>query len=515
MTGNVLKLQRQEHITGEFCAGGILTCRAVPVVGAVIEVSSLILGTSGLQVFALVVSGIIAILEGDDALAHEGCVLLEIGVESHVVGAIVVGNAVFYNDVGAGVGVDALAEVPESVAVDQLVLAADAGAAHLKAVAVALAFHAGHEAVGIGHAVADGHSANGTGFHLGIHIPAVVSIVVGDTAIKHVALAYGQLSSEAVGIFKAGIIVAIGSTVQYQVIGRPGGDIQIIGTAQTTDLHTGVAVVVGMDVVHHIVVAGHLEALGVIHGSGDIKSVEEPVVTGMDNATAQALEVQHGTGFRGGIRHHPDGIFSRTVDAALDVHRALQQIGAFQQHDGLTGADYIHSGVNIQRLLQAAVAGGVAIGRDIQILAGCESGGVEHFLAGTDCAGAGEDLAFTQILIGIGRHHNGHLGKVVGSNIQCLMDPLTCLDGDILHVGVDIVDTDIGGAIHIAHEDQVIFGALGGVCGDDVNGGRDLLHGLLLSRCILLAGDGCKFQHLVGGAGIAGSKEANINKLAV
>lgn len=117
--------------------------------------------------------------------------------DRHRAGVAVVGEPVMAVLVG-----DA---VPDDV-VDRDVVAAE-----LVAVAVAVGVHGavGEGAVAVGEGVLDGHRADGAGVGLGVEVPAVVDVVVGDVVPEDVPGAGGQLRGEAVGVLAVGVGVVV------------------------------------------------------------------------------------------------------------------------------------------------------------------------------------------------------------------------------------------------------------------------------------------------------------------
>ena len=124
VAGKAGEIQADEHIGSDLLAGRVDGSTAGPVVVGLTLILALILRTLRAQLLAGVhirtENGIRRIAEGNQS----GCKIVRIsagniGVEGHIVRAIVVADAVVDLDVRAGVGVDALGLVIESVAILQ------------------------------------------------------------------------------------------------------------------------------------------------------------------------------------------------------------------------------------------------------------------------------------------------------------------------------------------------------------------------------------------------------------
>ena len=154
----------------------------------------------------------------------------------------------------------------------------DTAAAELEAVAVTVAVALAELGIAVAEcrAVLDGYHTNGAGFRFRIQIPAVIAVVIGHTAIEHIALTAGQLCSKAVGIFHGFIIaVILGGTVENQVIAGPvcnGGSAGVVAG----ELQTSVLIVVEYHALNGVVAAGEKHA--VVGCLGNLKAVEMPVV---------------------------------------------------------------------------------------------------------------------------------------------------------------------------------------------------------------------------------------------
>ena len=122
---------------------------------------------------------------------------------------------------------EAAVEILEGETVLDLVARADSAAAELEAVAVAVAVALAvlGEAVAECNAVLDSHHADRTCSLLGVEVPAVVGVIVRDTAVEHIALSAGELRREAVGVLHScGVAVVARGAVLDEVICRPLGN---------------------------------------------------------------------------------------------------------------------------------------------------------------------------------------------------------------------------------------------------------------------------------------------------
>ena len=427
-------------------------------------------------------------------------------------GAIVVADAVSDDHIRAAVGVDALGKIEERKGIFQHMSAGDTFAAQLKAIAVAGVIIAFNITVGIGDTIANGNGTNGTGFHLGIQVPAVVGVVIGHAAIEHIALAAGQLGGKAVGILEAGVHIVVAVAIEDQIVGRP--IFKEILAGQTADLNTGVSVTIGMDLVQNIIAAGNLEALLAVLGVGHIEAEEIPVVAAVNNAGASLLEVQNRAGSRFRIGDHGNHLFLGTIHTALDPQGRCHLVGAFHQNDGLTGHHVIHSGLNVIGIFPGAVAIGKACGRNINHRAVVIALVVDHGDLRALGLGSAQHGILAQVLIRIRRKL--HLDAMLAVAFQGKGLAETDLALDHIRLGDHgIAVGDLYGAVHIGIQEQGVLILGGNRTGGDGNGGRDLGHRLLFRGSILCAEDGGKFHLREGSFRVAGSEEAHIDIVRV
>ena len=391
-----------------------------------------------------------------------------------------------------------------------------AGAAHLKAVAVTGVSAVLQIAVVVSDTVLDDHRADGPS-GVGVEVKAVVGVIVGHAAVKDVALTGGLLTGKAVGVLISVVSVTVGGAVEDQVVGRPLGN-DGVGVAQAADLNARVAVVVSVDLVQNVMVAGDGKAGVAVAGVGDVKAAEIPPVAAVGEGAA-APEVQHGPGLGLGVDEHTDGLFLGTVHAPEDLQPVAEVVDALGEVDGLAGVDALHRGIDIQRTVLTA---GVVVlthrqGSHIQLLGVNELGVVVNENAGLHRLGAGQPGIFIIALVLAGG--KGHVGIVAvrmeGDGHIGAVDPVHRELANAL-----TVEGDLGGALHIALDHQGIFRSGGGGAGGEGIGGdgqlgRDLLHGPLLGGLIVGGADGGELGVGHGDAGVTGGKEAHIDVVGV
>ena len=171
----------------------------------------------------------------------------------------------------------AMVQVFKGDAVFYHMCSADAGAAQLEAVAVAVAAASAVLCPSVAECdtVADGNHADGAGCTLCVQIPAVIAVVVGHAAVKYIALAAGQLCCKAVCILHRCVItVVFCCAVEDGVVGRPLGNVRI-GGVDPADLQSGVPVIDELAELQQIVAARKDHA--VVAGTLDENAVPVPV----------------------------------------------------------------------------------------------------------------------------------------------------------------------------------------------------------------------------------------------
>ena len=89
------------------------------------------------------------------------------------------------------------------------------GGTEFIAVAVAIAQGAavGKQSVAIGNAIFDYDRPDDSGAAFGIEIPAVIDVIVGDTAAENIAVTGCEFTGEPVRVFTVGIFVIIGIAI--------------------------------------------------------------------------------------------------------------------------------------------------------------------------------------------------------------------------------------------------------------------------------------------------------------
>ena len=122
-----------------------------------------------------------------------------------------------------------------------------------------------------------------------IEVPAVVGVAVCYAAVEYVAVTYGELCGETVGIFALGfvIVVVVRRAVFDEVVAGPLG-YQRHAALFTAELQARVAVVVEFAVFDDIIVAGDEHA--VIARANNFDAVPIPIIAVNLNAALSAVE---------------------------------------------------------------------------------------------------------------------------------------------------------------------------------------------------------------------------------
>src|SRR5690554_1219686 len=129
--------------------------------------------------------------------------------------------------------------------------------AELKAVAVAGVSAVAQISVAVSDTVFDCYNADRACLYLSVQIPAVVRVVISDTAVKHIARTASKFRRESVGVFIAVVGVIVRGAINHLIISGPfvngfGG--------HAAYLYAGIAVVIGIDFYNLIIASGNLNA---------------------------------------------------------------------------------------------------------------------------------------------------------------------------------------------------------------------------------------------------------------
>ena len=324
-------------------------------------------------------------------------------------------------------------------------------------------------AVFVGNAVLDGNGTDGAGSSLGEQVPAVVGVVSGDAAVKHVAFAGGQLGGKAVGIFHGAVGVVHRGAVLDGVVAGPQC---LVVRRQAGDLQAGVAVVVEVHLLQHAMAAGQLHALGTVLGVGDVQLADVPVVAPDAEAGAHAAKVQRGVAAVCGGQG--DGCLGGAVTAALYFQLTGQVVGAACQLDGLACGGVVQRGLQVYSIRSAgAVVGCAAVRGDHDDTVCAQSPQRDLLFNSGGLVAAQLFKGADDVVLVRGEHH---LKGGVASHGVAPGQGLASLDGKVL-VHKLAVGVHLGGAVCISLESQRVAAAgAGGGAGDlvhrvDVTGG--------------------------------------------
>lgn len=192
---------------------------------------------------------------------------------------IVVRCTIFHCDLtGVPVMGESMVDIVKSDTILDDVIDGDTFSSEFKSVFVSIggALAGGGFAVIMSDTVFEGNRADCAGVGFGVKVPTVVNVISGDTAVKNVARAGGELTGKTVGVFAViGVEVVVRITVFNQVIARPFT--LRSGRTVSAKLQTGVPVGVGNTILDDVIVTADKNA--VITGAGNLDPSNMPIVT--------------------------------------------------------------------------------------------------------------------------------------------------------------------------------------------------------------------------------------------